>query len=534
MELMTRNIYSQNMTCRSGMQMTLEEDVNVADSKPDIDKIIKVQGEVLMGQITPEEDRITLKGELVFSLLYFTKDDLRPVHNMKGQIPFEETLNLEGLQPEDDILYHFDIEDLQTSLINSRKVSIRAILEVRCCQETQEEIAAGTDIISSLEDRTEENVSEMPKGLHCLYDEFSLTKLTSQKKDVFRIRDQVILPKGKPNADTVLYYEIETRNLQHRTVDGGIRFLGDLKLFVLYLPENEERKLEYLDMELPFDEVLSCEECTEEMIPDIELLFTNKLLELRPDEDGENRLLEVELNLNLRIRFYEDEQIQYLKDAYSTACALDLKRKQVQTRKLLMKNQSMLRISDHIRIANTDVPVLQICNATGSVKIDEQTIVEDGIELEGIVDIDILCITEDDDMPLTLAKGTLPFTHTIEIKGISPEDDYELDASISQMNVMMIDGQEIEAKVTLNLCAFCFTHSEEEIITEIEELPLDMEALQAMPGVIGYISEKSGSLWDIAKSYHTTIEDIMSLNGLEKDFINAGDKILLVKQIEQM
>lgn len=532
MELITRNIYAQNTTCHSGLQITLEEDINVADNKPDIDKIIKLQGEVLMGQIAPEEERITLKGELVFSLLYLTGDDLRPVHNMKGQIPFEETLNMEGLQPENDILYHFEIEDLQAGLINSRKVSVRAILEMKCCQETQEEIAAGTDLTASLEDRAESENSEMPGGLHCLYDEFSLTKLASQKKDVFRIRDQVILPKGKPNADTILYYEMDTGNLQHRPVEGGIRFLGDLKLFVLYLPENEERKLEFLDIELPFDDVLSCEECTEEMIPDIELLYANKLLELRPDEDGENRILEIELNLNFRIRFYKDEDFKYLKDAYSTTSTLNLTKTQVDTRKLLMKNQSMLRISDRIQIPDTELSVLQICNASGTVKIDEQNIVEDGIELEGVVELDILYITEDDDMPLSLAKGTIPFTHTIEIKGISPEDDYELDAEISQINVMMLDGQEIEVKLSLNLCALCFTHNTESIITGIEELPIDIEHLQAMPGVIGFIAEQSGSLWNIAKNFHTTVEDIMSLNGLEKDFIHAGDRILLVKQMD--
>lgn len=534
MELTTRNIFSQNITCRSGMQMTLEEDINVTDSKPDIDKIIKLQSDVLMGSITPSDERVIVRGELIFSLLYITGDDLRPIHNMQGQIPFEETVNMEGLHSENDVLCRFELEDCQARLINSRKVSIRAILALKCCQEQQDVIAAGTDIVSSAEERADMESPEIPEGLHCLYDEFSLTKLSSHKKDVFRIKDQVVLPKGKPNMDTILYYEMDTQNLQHRPVDGGIRFLGDLKLFVLYLPENEERRLEYLDIELPFDDVLSCEESREDMIPDIELLNTTKLLELRPDEDGENRVLEVELNLNFRIKFYEDEHFKYLKDAYSTTCTLSLEQKTVDTRKLLMKNQSILRITDRIQITDNKQPILQICNATGTVKIDEQTITKDGIELEGIVELDILYITEQDETPLALAKGTLPFTHLIEIKDISPDDDYELDADISQINVMMLDGQEIEAKVILNLCAFVFTHSKENIITQIEVTPLDMERLQEMPGVIGFIAESPGTLWNIAKNYNTTVEDIMSLNELDRDYINAGDRILIVKQIDGM
>lgn len=528
MELITKNIVSQNTGCRGSMQMTLEDDINVTDSKPDIDKIIKLKSELRMDSVTPSEDRVILRGELFFSLLYLTNDDLRLVHNMQGQIPFEETMNLDGLLPESDVICHFDLEDCQARLINSRKVSIRALISLRCFQEQQEEISAGTDISVSPADMP----GSSAEGLHCLYDEFSLTTLSHQKKDVFRIKDQIVLPKGKPNIETILYYEITTQNLQHRPIEGGIRILGDLKVFILYLPENEERRLEYLDVELPFDNVLTCEECTEDMIPDIELLSSNQFLEVRPDEDGENRILEIELGLNYRIKFYEDEQFRYLKDAYSTSCTLELERREVDTKKLLMKNQSILRIADRIRIEQENQPVLQICNATGTVKIDEQTITTEGIQLEGIVDLDILYITENDDSPLAMMKGTLPFTHLIEIKGISPDDDYELQTQVSQINVMMLDSQEIEAKVILNLCAFVFVHDKEKIITDITEKPLDMERLQEMPGLVGYIAEEPGSLWNIAKAYNTTVEDIMKLNGLERDYVNTGDRLLFVKQID--
>ena len=53
-----------------------------------------------------------------------------------------------------------------------------------------------------------------------------------------------------------------------------------------------------------------------------------------------------------------------------------------------------------------------------------------------------------------------------------------------------------------------------------------------MPGLVGFIVEKDGSLWDIAKEYNTTVESIMRLNGLEKDWVGQGDRLLLLKQID--
>ena len=197
-----------------------------------------------------------------------------------------------------------------------------------------------------------------------------------------------------------------------------------------------------------------------------------------------------------------------------------------------MKNQSVVRVSDRIHINQSEDTILQICNATGNIQIDEQEIVENGIALEGVVNLDILYITENDDKPLATAKGTIPFTHVIEVKGIHPDDDYELQSNISQISVIMLDGQEIEAKIILNLCAFVFTHSGQQIITQIEEHPLDMERLQAMPGLVGFIVDKSDTLWNIAKQYNTTVESIMELNHLDSEQVRQGDRLLLLKQID--
>ena len=48
MELTTRNIRTYGILCRSDMQITLEDDVNVPDTKPDIDQLIKTRGEILL------------------------------------------------------------------------------------------------------------------------------------------------------------------------------------------------------------------------------------------------------------------------------------------------------------------------------------------------------------------------------------------------------------------------------------------------------------------------------------------------------
>ena len=131
-----------------------------------------------------------------------------------------------------------------------------------------------------------------------------------------------------------------------------------------------------------------------------------------------------------------------------------------------------------------------------------------------------------------MAKGVIPFSHLVEIKGISDDDSYELQSDINQINLIMIDKEEVEAKITISICALVFTSKNQDAITGITENPLDLEKFNDMPGLAGFIANESDTLWDIAKEYNTTVENIMQLNQLDSDRVKPGDKLLLFKQID--
>ena len=68
-----------------------------------------------------------------------------------------------------------------------------------------------------------------------------------------------------------------------------------------------------------------------------------------------------------------------------------------------------------------------------------------------------------------------------------------------------------------------FSGREEEIISEIREEELDMEKLQNMPGIVCYLVQPGDTLWDIAKRFYTTTEEIQKLNGLKSETLQPMD-----------
>jgi hypothetical protein len=129
-------------------------------------------------------------------------------------------------------------------------------------------------------------------------------------------------------------------------------------------------------------------------------------------------------------------------------------------------------------------------------------------------------------------KGIIPFSQTIELKGMNPNSNYEIKPFIDQLGVNMLDSDEIEVKATINLNAIVFDLISEAIITDIQVADLNMDKLQEMPGIIGYIVKKDDTLWTIAKKYYTTMDSIREINELADGRISEGDKLIIMKMVD--
>ena len=135
-------------------------------------------------------------------------------------------------------------------------------------------------------------------------------------------------------------------------------------------------------------------------------------------------------------------------------------------------------------------------------------------------------------MPFYSVDGMLPFSHVIEANGITEDSTFFLQADLEQLSTSMIDSNEIEVKAVISLNVLVLQCEKQMIISKVEEQPLDMQKIQAMPGITVYVVKSGDTMWDIAKQFYTTVEEICSLNELESEQVTAGMPLLLVKKVE--
>lgn len=521
MELVRRNIHMNRQKGKAVSQMTLDDDYNIPDNMPDAGMIIQEKGNVEIGDLRIEAGRVKVKGALNFSVLYLEDGPESGLHSVQGQIPFEEMMNVENAKDGDNLQLKWMLEDVSSALINSRKLSVKTIvtLELTVDELFDEEVPVEVEDSETVQVKT------------C---QISTAGLAVRKRDTCRIKDEIILPANKPNIREILWQDVTMQGTELRLGEGEILVKGELVIFVFYEGEEESGKAYWMEQAIPFNSHVDVSGCQEGMLGNLGLSLAHSDLELKPDYDGELRVLNLDAVLELDIQIYEEEHLNMICDLYSPVRELELITAPAVYESLLVCNASKCRVADRMKTGSPEVQILQICHSRGDVKVDDTTITPDGLLVEGVISVQTLYVTSDDGHPFLCLKGVVPFEHLVEASGMGKDSVYYLQTSLEQVSINMVNGGELEIKAVVQINALILNRVVMQHISGVEERTLDMEAVKRLPGFLIYTVQPSDTLWDIAKAYHTTVDGICQLNELGTDLVKQGEKILIVKQMENL
>lgn len=519
MELLKKYVRMSQLKEKCSTQMTLDEDFIVPDTKPDIEKVILTQGDVEIEEVKLNGERVQVKGRLSFSVLFQPAAE-QQVDSLNGSIPFEEFINVNDWDLKDYISHNWDIEDLAAGMVNSRKLSVKALVNIQLTAERvyDEEVAI-----------------EAEDGLpfNSLSRSMDVTQIAVHTKDTYRIRDEIEIENSRPNIAEIIWKKMELRNMECRPMDGALSLRGELLVFYIFRAEEEHVPLQWIEKNLPFSGSMEIADCTEDMIPDISVNLIHKDLEAKPDFDGEMRNVSVEGIIELDIKLFEEDRIHILEDIYSTTREITPQFGEANFQNVLMKNISRTKIAEKMTTSEEE-KILQICCCEGSVTIDSTEIVPEGILVEGALCVKVLYLAAEDATPVKSMEGVIPFQHTLEVAGISEDVIYSIKHGVEQLQAVMAGGSQVEIKAVISLDLLALKKIQVPAIIEVSEQPWNMDVIENMPSVVGYIVQPGDTLWKIAKEFHTTIEDIKEINELTTDELNVGDKILLIKQVDEL
>lgn len=494
-------------------QFHIGEDMNVPDAKEDIVKILQNYGKLHIQECQKMEQYLKVKGYLAYQILYATEDEERTISCLEGTLPMEEMVYVDGGEAEKYFVKCNQL-DMQSTLIHSRKMNMKSLVELQIQKSSVKEQEITLDVDSEMK------VMKKHKKEQIL--EFS-----NSIRDVYRIKEEVKLPATKENIGKVLLSRIGNVQLETRMGNDEIILHGEFQFFCMYI--SDEWKEDYVAQSVAFEGKLACMGIEETLFHHLRYQVEGLSVDTQMDEDGELRILNIEAVINIEANVYEEKECEVLDDIYMLEKKCMLNTEPIYAESLILQNQSKCKIIESLILPELRDELLQICTASGVVQVELIQVKKEGIEIEGILHVDILYVCGNDRYPYASWQGMIPFTHNIEC---SNEDEiiYDIESYLEQVSVSMAGNGELEVKAAVNFHSFMRKPKILNSISDIKVEEFTLSELEEQAGIIGYVYKEGEDLWNLAKRFHTTVEGILKNNKISEKEIKAGQKLLIFKE----
>ena len=538
MRLEKKNIHMNKIVKSETVIFFVSREERIMDADNEIENIINQKEIVTTDGVVTRENQITVNGTINYNILYYPKNS-EMVCGEEKEINFEENIKLMGINSEDNANVAMEVLSSSIKPVDGKnyiyKIQLKAYIIVEKIEDLDIATAIDTD---SQEENYENNFAKENSGKNNV--ENIMTKkrnidslaIMADKTDTFRVSEQIAVPHGKPPIGTIVWSDIRIKNQNIKTMEGSIIINGQLSVFIIYIPEMENMPEQWLEQTIDFNGQLEMSEATEDVVSYIELWLNNVNVQPEINQDNEMRNLSVSALLKLNVKLYKETSINVIEDVYQPGANLVPIMEPKTYQKLLVKNASRTKEVVKMKIDKTKGQLLQICNSQAEIKIENILVRDNSLKAIGKIKTCIIYISSDDRHPICCQCRESNFEHGIDAEGIEVNDEYFLHWKVEQVNADMLNADEVEMKAVIALEAIVFKKVEPNFVTEINQEPVDMEALNSAPVLKGYIVQKGDTLWKLAKENYTTIEKIMTVNNLENETIKKGDRLLIIKSCQ--
>lgn len=499
----------------------IETDINILDSKPDARQVIfdKIQPKV--EEIKVGTNKVWVKGKLMYQILYRTEKAEELIASMSGEVPFMEEIYLEGVDSADQVMCQARIENEKIQIINSRKLNMQTklILQPKVFYEIEQEYSVDVE--------KEASEKEMAPRIEWQRQNLDYLESKATKRDLLRIHEEIMIPETYASADEIYWKGVDVRCLDFEAFEEKIAAHGEMDLFLFYREEQNQDIGEYC-VTIPFSQSLVCQECQENMITDISFSVNHEEISVRENENGDNRIVNVEIVIELEMKLWKSNHTGILSDLYGMNCEVSAKTEPVSFLSLVNMENVQESFSKTSSLENA---VEKMIYDRANVEIDQCMADNNLVTIWGHINHDTLCKLSGEENAYMQHKEKIPFTCQEQFTNVK-KDMFCKTNVIKVVNHAQMDSKdEISYTTEVTFEILLMKEKMSSSVQEVEVLPIDQINYDAIPGITVYVVQNGDTLWQLGKQYYLSVDAIKEMNGLTSDTIEAGDKLILMKNM---
>lgn len=480
--------------------------VIVPDVKPDIMKVLGADATAYISEKKMTDGGMLLKGRVDFTVLYMPDSEEKTVQTLKASADFSQRVENSQISADSKAFVSVEVSESKFHVINSRKISLRAISKVFC------EVVA---------QRVLEPVSDAGEGMQISTDTLGVNVLAGMYDEEFVIRDSLELPSGKPSVEELLKADFKICDVETKSMTEKLVVRGTVHACIFYRGGG----IEYTEAEFPFTEVFDFPDLCEDDVCELNLRICDVNYDAVKDNDGALRIISFELTACAEMRTERREDFVVLRDCFLPGSKT----------KLTYSESEIMLSADGVHTQNTlrepvavpqNAPTMHsVCYADGRGVITKLEVTGKKAAVAGCVKCSIQYISDDADNPIAGFCTDIPFEYLLDVPESEEGAEAKADVSVTHMSYHLNTAGEVEIRCILSIGISRQIKKKLSLISDIETEEIPRESRK---GIVIYFVQPGDTLWNIAKEYCVATEDIAEFNSLtDKDSLSVGKRLII-------
>ena len=490
-------------------EITLESSIIVPDIKPDIVKPIDLSGNVCIYKKELVNGKVKIDGTIDSNIIYLVDSGDELIRGLNSNIDFSEFLEIESNVTEADIDASIVLKNMECDVLNGRKVNLKATIEISIRIYSNNGISILKDI----------------NGISGIQKLNKIVQLNSMigKNSTKAIAKENILLNSEEKVMEILKKEIRIINKDFKVSYNKIVAKSELSVKILYL--TEDGRINFVEKLIPIMGFIDMENVSEENICEIKYCMKNILVKLNSTDENS---IYIEAEVEISCYSYETKDIELIQDVYTPFSTIQYKQKTIKAMVGLQNVNDSYQLRE--QIADSDISNSRIYNVSTTTNINNIKIIGTKAIYEGEAIVNIL-YESTEVTRIDKREFKFPINYELNVLDGMTEENLDIMVDVEKYDISS-QTDTIQINIDLNISTKMFKTIELNIIDEIEEKELEEREEYS---IIIYFVKAGDTLWNIAKSYRSTVETIKQIDNIEdEDKLDINQQLFIPRYVEKV
>ena len=500
LETVNENLCVNKLVATKKDILMIEGDMIVPDSKPDILNTICTSGVVCVYKKEVLDEKVRIDGNIHTCIMYLADDTQDKVRGLSTNLDFSEVITVPNSQEGMEC-------NLQTKLKSIECKVIKATIEVEIKLYSKEEVQIVNDIQNA-------------QGIQIRKENLVVNSLVGMGENKIYTKDNVSIDQID-NLAEILKTDVMIVGKDVKVSYNKILAKAEAKVKIMYL--TEDNRINHIDTKIPIVGFVDIPNVTEGNICDLDYEIKNMII--KPNAAEEHSIY-MELEMGVTAIVYEEKQINLIQDLYSPCEKLEFNKKKITTITNKQNQQEVKQIRERIELQGMDNK--NIIDVDVNPIIEKRENMGNRIIYTGSLELNF--ILSDPDLQVDVRNAKIPFEYMVDGVDNAENVNSRLEIEIANQDFIVQDGGMITSNIDLLMNHDRYQDTNMNIMDEIQT---SGEREEQDYSIILYIVKKGDTLWEIAKKFGSTIDDIVRTNGIEDaNKISPGQKLFIPRYVK--